>query len=406
MSAVPGNDSLAPMPLEGLTVLDLSRAYLGPYATFLMAKAGANVVKIESFDGDMLRARAGVSQGSTLPFAMLNTNKRSMTLNLRSPQGQALLVELSKQADVLVENFAPGVMDRLSVGWETLRAVNPRLIYASGSGYGLSGPDRDRQAMDICVQAVSGAMSITGFPDGPPVKCGPAIADFNAGIHLYAGVVTALLQRAQTGFGQLVEVSMQEALYPSLSSSLGLLYDTGESPQPTGNRHGGMALCPYSVFPARDGWVAIACVLDEHWARLAGVMGRPEWADDERYRRTAARCARMDEVEQLVADWTRQHPAREIVMRLTEARIVVAEVRGLKEVADDPHMHGRGALEKIDDPELGVIVVPNTPLRLHGTRLPETTRRPDLGEHTDVLLKELLDLPGEEIEALRRAGAI
>ncbi|MEP6870188.1 MAG: CoA transferase, partial [Novosphingobium sp.] len=218
------------MPLAGIRVIDLGQVYQGPYASFLMAKAGAEVIKVEPPGGEPGRLRAEVSGGAMLPFEMLNANKRSITINLKNARGRELLVELVRSADVLLENFSPGVMDRLGVGWETLHAVNPRLIYGSGTGFGLSGPDRGNLAMDITIQAASGVMSVTGMPDGPPVRAGPAIADFLGGIHLYAAVLTALVERGRTGIGRLVEVAMQEAVFPTLASSLGMAYETGEEP--------------------------------------------------------------------------------------------------------------------------------------------------------------------------------
>ena len=394
------------MPLAGMRVLDLTQAYLGPYATFLMAKAGAEVIKVEPPGGEITRLRSAVNPGATLPFALINTNKRSMTLNLKSEQGRALFLKLVREADVVIENFAPGVMDRLGVGWEVLRAINPRLVYASGTGFGLSGEGRDRQAMDVCIQAVSGVMSITGAPDGPPMKAGPALADFHSGIHLYAATVTALLRRARTGEGGLVEVAMQETMVPALASSLGVLHETGEPPPATGNRHGGLALCPYSVFPARDGWVAIAAVTDGHWQALARAMDRPELAQDERFRHTAERCKRMEEVDGLVGEWTSALGKYEIAERLALARVPVAPVRNLKEVMEDPQMLARGMLERLEDPLLGTITVPSTPLRLHGVPLPATVRRPDVGEHTEQVLREVLGLGAAAVTDLRTAGAL
>lgn len=399
-------NNVSDMPLGGIRVLDLSQAYLGPYATWLMAKAGADVIKIESRAGDLARLRSSVNIGAVLPFSMLNTNKRSMMLNLKIPSAKTVLLELAKHCDVLVENFAPGVLDRLGVGWNVLRELNPKLIYASGSGFGLSGPDRDRLAMDICVQAGSGAMSITGSPDGPPMKCGPAIADFLAGVHLYGGIVTALLQRASTGKGRLVEVAMQEAMYPALASSLAIMQETGEAPRGTGNRHGGLALCPYSVYPTADGWAAIACVLNDHWIRLTEAMGAASLAADERFKTVAQRCLRMQEVDDLVAAWTIHKTKLELVDLLSSFKVPVSAVRDLKEVMHDPHMHARGMLEWIDDPDLGRIVVPSTPLRIHETSLPETIRRPDLGEDTDQILIDILGMSPEEILNLRHADAI
>ena len=207
-------------PLAGVIVLDFGQVYQGPYATMLMAKAGADVIKIEPPQGEPLRRRAPPGKSTTFPIAMLNGNKRAITLNLKHERGRELLFRMVEKGDVLLENFAPGVMDRLGVGWSVLHEINPRLVYASGTGYGLTGPDRDNLAMDLTIQAVGGLISGTGFPDGPPVKAGPAVVDFLSGIHLYAATITALFERERTGRGRLVEVAMQEAAYATLTSQL------------------------------------------------------------------------------------------------------------------------------------------------------------------------------------------
>src|SRR5438270_11150559 len=195
-------------PLGGVVVSDLGQVSQGPYATRRMAKAGADVIKIEAPQGEPLRRRAPPGKSTTFPIAMLDSNKRAITLNLKHERGRALLFRMVERADVLVENFAPGVMDRLAVGWEVLHRINPRLVYASGSGYGLTGPDRDNLAMDLTIQAVSGLIAATGFPEGPPVNAGPGVLGFISGIHLYAATLTALFERERTGPGRLIEVAM------------------------------------------------------------------------------------------------------------------------------------------------------------------------------------------------------
>jgi formyl-CoA transferase len=235
-------------PLSGITVIDLSHVYNGPYATFLMAMAGANVIKVEPHGGEHLRSRGDMG-GAALPFAMLNSNKQAVTLNLKTQRGKELLKEMVVRADILVENFAPGVMDRLGIGSATLLQINPRLIYGSSSGYGKTGPYKDYPAMDLVMQAMSGIMSITGYPDQPPVKAGAAVCDFSAGIHLYAAIMTALYQRERTGKGRVVEVAMQDASYASMASNLGMLHARGaDAPSRTGNRHGGLGISPYNVW--------------------------------------------------------------------------------------------------------------------------------------------------------------
>jgi crotonobetainyl-CoA:carnitine CoA-transferase CaiB-like acyl-CoA transferase len=213
-----------------------------------------------------------------------------------------------QRADVVVENFAPGAMDRLGLGYEELSRVNPKLVYGAGSGYGRSGPNRNYPAMDLTVQAMAGIMSVTGFPDRPPVKAGPALADFFGGTHLYAGIMTALFERERTGLGRLVEVAMQEAVYASLASNLGLHYGSGgQAPERTGNRHGGLAESPYNVYPTQDGHIAIICVGETHWKSLLKAMVREDLLSDPRYADLKSRVDHMDDIDALVSEFTAQH---------------------------------------------------------------------------------------------------
>ena len=394
------------LPLAGIRVIDLGQVYQGPYATFLMAKAGADVIKVEPPGGEPGRLRAEVSGGAMLPFEMLNANKQSITLNLKHARGRELLLDLVRSADVLLENFAPGVMDRLGVGWEKLHSLNPQLIYGSGTGYGLSGPDRDNLAMDITIQAVSGVMSVTGMPDGPPVRAGPAIADFLGGIHLYAGVVTALVERARTGRGRLVEVAMQEAVFPTLASSLGMAYEDGREPTRTGNRHSGLAVAPYNVYPTRDGFVAMIALREIHWDAVLTLIGREDLRSDPRFQTNATRAANMEATDALISAWTRERDSAEVFELAKQARVPCAPVRQLTEVWHDRHMLERGMLEWVDHPRLGRVVLPNSPLRIHGADLVAQRPAPELGEHTSVILASKLGLSEEEIAELRRTQAI
>ncbi|HXO91485.1 MAG TPA: CoA transferase, partial [Stellaceae bacterium] len=294
------NQRRANTPLSDVTVLDFGQIFQGPYASFLMAKAGAFVIKIEPPRGEPGRRRAEPGKSATLPFAMLNQNKHAITLNLKHEHGRALLEAMVERADVLLENFSPGTMDNLGVGWRRLHELNPRLIYATGTGFGISGPDRDNLAMDMTIQAASGIMSVTGFPDGPPVKAGPTLVDFMGGIHLYAGIVTALYDRDRSGTGRLVEVAMQETVYPTLAASYDYYYRTGEIPPRTGNRQSGLNSAPYNVFPTADGHVAIHIVTEAHFQNLLKAMGREDLADDPRFATNAGRVAHMDETDALV----------------------------------------------------------------------------------------------------------
>lgn len=404
----PDTDASRPnTPLAGITVIDLGQIYQGPYATLLMAKAGARIIKVEPPKGEPARLRAAVGMSATFPFAMLNSNKSGVSLNLKHPEGAAILKAMVAKADVLLENFAPGVMDRLGLGWTVLREINPRLVYASGTGYGLDGPDRDNLAMDLTVQAAGGIMSITGFPGGPPVKTGPAIADFMGGIHLYGAVVTALYERHFTGKGRLVEVAMQEAVYPTLASSLSFLYNhKGEVPPRTGNRHGGLSIAPYNVYATADGFLAIITVTEDHWLGITDAIGRPEIRHESRFQSNSERVKVMPEVDALVEGWTRTLPRDEAIAILRRNRVPCAPVRNLREVINDPHMHERGMLEEIDHPEFGRITVPTSPLRFHGADKVVTTPSPKVGQHNTDIYGGWLGLSATEIEALREAGAI
>ena len=389
-------------PLDGIVVIDLSHIYNGPYATFLMAMAGAEVIKIEPRGGEHLRIRADLG-GAALPFAMLNSNKKMVTLNLKTARGRAIFMDMVKKADVVVENFAPGVTDRLGLGSTTLLEANPRLIYASSSGYGRSGPYRDFPAMDLTVQAVAGVMSITGYPDRPPVKAGPALCDFFAGVHLYGGIMTALYEREKTGKGRIVEVSMQESVYPSLSSNLGMYHGSGnKAPPRTGNRHGGLAEAPYNVYPAQDGFVAIICNNNRHFHGLLAAMGREDLKDDARFHDLKTRIANMDAVDDLVGQWTAGIRRDVLTELLRTHRVPHAPVRDLDEVVNDPNMHARGSLQWIDHPEYGRIVVPHSPIRFEGTPLVPLQPSARIGAQNAAVYHDWLGIAPADLEQMAK----
>jgi CoA:oxalate CoA-transferase len=396
----------SPYPLHGIKVIDLSQIYNGPYATFLMAQAGAEVIKIEPKGGEHLRRR-GVVGGAALPFAMLNANKQSVSLDLKNPEGRDLLIDMIKQADVLVENFAPGVTARLGIGADAMHKLNPRLVYAQSSGYGQEGLYRDYPAMDLTVQAMSGVMGITGFADREPVKAGPALCDFFAGVHLYGGIVTALLDRERTGRGRTVEVAMLDAVYASLSSQLGMCFGFGwEEAQRTGNRHGGLAESPYNVYPTSDGYIAIICVGEQHWKNLLDAMQRADLRDDPRFQSLKTRVAHMDVVDDLVGAFTRQYNKLDLFALLMKHRVPCAPVRTLMEVVNDPHLHQRGMLQWIDHPELGRIVVQSSPMRYDGAApLPHEPSQA-LGASNGAVLSGWLGLSKDKVDQLAKDGVI
>jgi CoA:oxalate CoA-transferase len=394
------------LPLAGIRVIDLTRIYSGPYCTFLMAMAGAEVIKIEPPEGETLRKRNGRS-GASLPFAMLNANKRLLTLNLKSKAGADILTQLLTTADVLVENFRPGVMDRLGFSKQRLKEINPRLIIAQTSGYGNHGPYRDYPAMDLTVQAVSGVMDSTGYPDGPPVKAGPALVDFAAGTHLYSSIVTALFARERTGTVLSTEVAMIEAIYPTMASNLALAVATkGNYTARTGNRHGGMSLTPYNVYKASDGFVAIICNNERHWIALGKALKREDWTTDPKYNPLAERVARMDQLDNEINTETSKYTRMQLFELLNKTGAACAPVRTLHEVLADPHLRERGMLHDIDHPEYGKLVVMNSPIHYGGVKQPDYRASGELGADIDAILGDELKMTTAEIETLRKQGDI
>jgi crotonobetainyl-CoA:carnitine CoA-transferase CaiB-like acyl-CoA transferase len=391
--------------LEGITVLDLGQAFMGPYCGLMLQRLGARVVKVEPLTGEIYRrptARKGVE---AVQFGMLNAGKQSLCIDLKNPEGRRVFIELAKHADVIIQNYAPRAFDRL-VGVKALLEANPRLIIASGSGYGSSGPYSELKAMDLTIQAISGVMATTGFPDGPPVRTGPAVVDFIGGAHLTAAILAALVQRSVTGLGQEVEVALYDAIFPSLASNIGGFFDSdGEIPERTGNRHGGLATAPYNAYPSSDGWVTILCTHDAHWKQLCDAMGRPELKDDPRFATNAARASIQDDLDAVVADWTTKHTTAEVAATLAEHDVPSAPVKSLKDVITDPHVVERGLLEHHENSERDWWTF-GSPLRLGDSPPPTDNIPARLGEHSDQVLTEFLDLSQDEIDSLVQAGVV
>ncbi len=393
-------------PLEGITVLDFGQVYNGPYCGFLLAQAGARVIKVESLIGETLRGR-GMAASSAYPFASLNANKESITLNIKSSEGQQLIKRLASEVDVVLENFAPGTMQKYGIGAADLRALNPRLIYASSTGYGNApGPYRDFLGMDITLQAMAGVMSITGEDGGPPLKTAAAFADFLAGTHLYAGIVSALYGRTQTGEGATVDISMQDCVVPTLSTALGSYYVAGEQQPRAGNRHPGKALAPYNVYPASDGFVAIICIREGHWRKLCEAMQDTAALENPQFATMADRAKNMDAVDALVGAWTAARTRTDILQIAQAHGVICAPVNDLADVLNDPHLAARGTLETRAHAGFGEIAQFRTPLRFSDIEPMALRDAPQLGESTDAVLAEFLGLSAHEISQLRENEAI
>ena len=395
---------LEQQPLTGITVLDLGQIYNGPYCGYLLAMAGARVIKVEPPGGERMRG-----SGDTLvsyPFMMLNGNKETVTLNLKSETGREVLRGLARRADVLLENFAPGTLDRHGVGAGALTAINPRLIFAAGTGFGRTGPHRDYRAMDITVQAMTGVMAITGHDGEPPLKAGPAMCDILGGVHLYAAITTALVRRERTGQGAVLDVAMQDSVFPSLTSALGAWYVANGQSKRTGNHHHALAVAPYNVYATSDGHVAIICVRERHWLALLDAMGKPELADDPRFADRATRARNMAATDAVVEAWTSTLPRAEVFQVCQRNEVPCAPVQSLADVLNDPHLLERGALAKVAHEHYGEVALPSTPLRFQDVDPPAVALPRRAGADNLSVYGELLGLSADEVGSLKDASAI
>jgi len=388
-------------PLSGVRVLDLTRYLAGPFCTMLLADYGADVVKIEDRKGREFRL-PGAKQ-DTYFFLSSNRGKRSMTLDLRRPEGRDLLLRLLPRFDVLVENYRPAVMDALGLGPGALTESFPRLVYCSISGFGADGPYRDRPGFDQIAQGMSGFMSLTGTAESGPTRAGIAVGDLLGGIFGAHGVQLALLERARSGRGQVVETSLLEAMVGVLSWGAGMYFESGSAPGPAGQHH--PLASPYGRFRARDGYMNIATSNDAMWEKLCRELGRPEWTRDERFADSISRIRYRDEltaeIEAALADGDAGH----WVERLNRAGVPAGPVLDLEQVFADPQVLARDMLVELPHPEVGSFKTTGLPVKL--SRSPGGIHRspPMHGEHTEEVLLEN-GLSREEIAELRRSEVI
>lgn len=394
------------MPLEDVRVLDMGQIYQGPYCGMILSNLGAEVVKVEPPYGENVRFRSDDSEGPEVQ--MLNPNKQGIELDLKHEEGKAILKDLVEISDVLIENFSQGTMESLGLGYDTLREINPELIYAHGSGYGDSGPRANHPAMDLTMQAVGGIIHTTGFPDGPPVKTGAGIADFLGGIHLATGITSALYRREQTGEGDYVEVGMYDCLYPTLTSPLASWVRDDGTPPRTGNRHSGLAVAPYNVYEASDGYVSLLCINDAQWSRLVEVMGAEEETEEYELATQFHRAKHIDMIDELVQDWMDGQTKDEAVDTLLDNEIPCAPVQTIDEIVNDEHLAHREMVnmrankgEGRDD-----VPVPGMPIKFKNSPDPEISESPRVGEHSEDVLRSDLEYDQDHIDSLREDGVI
>ncbi|MGP0089119.1 MAG: CaiB/BaiF CoA transferase family protein [Xanthobacteraceae bacterium] len=389
----------------GLRVLDLTRVMSGPFCTAMLADLGADVTKIEMPEfGEESRHFAPHVNGESTYFALLNRGKRSITVNLKSPKGVAIVRDLAVRADVLVENFRPGVMDRLGLGKDVLRELNPRLIYASISGFGQDGPYRDWPAFDLVIQAMSGLMSLTGEPDGRATAVGESVADVATGVFAAWGIAAALYDRERTGHGRYLEVAMLDSIFSMLLTSLARRLFTDRAPGRAGNRH--PETYPVDSFPTRDGDIVLVGFSDAVFRRLMQCVGRPELADDPRFRSNGDRNVHEKQLRELIATWTQNLTRNEALERLRAVDVPAAPVWTLDELLESGHLQARGMLQEGVNAALGALRLVPQPVQFSESSRVARMRTPMLGEDTDYVLSSQLGVDAAGIAALRRAKAI
>ena len=390
-------------PLDGLRVLDFTRVLAGPFATALLADLGAEVIKIEPPHGDDYRAIGPMRNGQSALFAVMNRNKKSVVLDLKNPTAVRLVLELAEKADVVIENFRPGVVDRLGIGPGVLRARSPRLVYVSLSGFGQNGPLANRPAYDIVVQAMSGLMEATGSPDGPPTLVGEAVSDVVSGLFASWATLAALHQVAQTGQGQHVDLAMFDSTLSLLATSTARYLFTGQAPRRVGNRHPLSA--PFGVYRARDGLFVLAVLNTKLFAALAGALQRHELANDPRYATDELRSSHEPELRAVIERWSAGQTVEETVQRLEAAGVPAAPIWNIAQALESPQAVARGLLPSIDDARLPGLRLPTQPAHFGGAAPNRSERAPALGEHTQAVLTELLDCGLARLAELQAAGA-
>lgn len=390
--------------LNGIRVLDLTQVQAGPYGSMLLADLGAEIIKIEPPGGDFTREFPFYSyKGESYYYLAFNRNKKGMVLNLKTEKGRRIFYELVKLCDVVFDNFNPGVTERLGVDYETLSKINPQIICCSITGFGSSGPYRDRRSYDLIAQAISGAISITGEPGRPPIRCGISIADMAAGIYAALGILTAYIARQQTGKGQEVEVSLLDGMLSLLSYFASYYFLSRKVPEPQGSGH--FSVIPYGAFQTKDGYIVIA----EGWPRICQVLGVEQYIDDPRFTNRADRLEHRDELNAILQQAFFREETETWVELLNAEGIAAAPVNTIDKALSDPQVHHQEMVISLEHTLGGEINLVGNPVKLSATP-PEMKQRfespPTLGQHTEQILTTLLKYSSEEIEELRRDKVI
>lgn len=394
-----------PGPLDGIRVLDFSRVLAGPTASLALADLGAEIIKVEApGTGDDTRTFPPLRDGESHYFLSINRGKKSIVIDLKTDAGIVLAKDLAAKCDILIENYRPGVMDRLGLGYDTLAAINPRLIYCAISGFGMTGPLRDNPSFDIVTQALSGALSVNGEPDSPPVKLGLPLGDLVGGINGPTSILAALYERTVTGRGRLIDVSLLDGLMGLLVYLPQLVFFTGEDPKPQGSQHAN--LVPYGIFPAKDGSIVIACLTNSFWERVCRALDMDDWIADPRFSTIEGRRDNRTLVNERVSDFTGQRTICALVELLTRHEVPHAPILGVRDALAQPQAIAREIVVETEHRTLGKIPILNRPVKFPGNPQPIPNAPPVLGEHTDEILGELLGLDSDKIAVLRAANVV
>jgi CoA:oxalate CoA-transferase len=393
------------LPLENIKVIDLSRVLAGPYGTMVLADLGADVLKIEMpKTGDDSRAFGPYVNNESAYFMSLNRNKKSLTLNLKKEEGKKILKDLLKDADVIVENYRPGTMEKLGLGYDVLKEINPKLIYAASSGFGHTGPYSKRPAYDGVIQAMGGIMSITGPKGGEPTRVGPSVADIFSGLFTAIGILAAVNERRETGKGTKVDVSMLDCQVGILENALARYFATGVAPKPAGNKH--TSIVPFEPFDTSDGQIVIAAGNDNLWAKFCKAMGTEELIDDERFKTNPLRNKNYDALKPLIDEKIKEKTTEEWKKILLDAGVPSGPINNMEMLVKDEQVLARNMIQEVEHPVAGKQHLPGIPIKMDGVSDKIRFPAPVLGQHNEEVLAERLGYSKEEIEKFKEEGVL
>ena len=388
--------------LEGIKVLDFTRVIAGTFCTMYLADLGAEVFKVElPKTGEVMRVQPPVKNGESGFFITLNRGKKSVSLDLKSEKAKEIIYKMVEKVDVVVENFKPGVMEKLGFGYEKFSKLNPSIIYGSISGYGQTGPLSDLPSYDLCIQAMCGLMSMNGYPDKPPLRIGNSITDYMSGVLMVIAILGALRYRDNhNNEGQYIDISMYDAGMTMLENSVSRYDLTGEIGGLIGSHHPSAA--PHNVYKTADGFVTIIVIEDNSWKKLAHIIGKPELGNDPEYSTIVQRLSRVEKVDEIVESWSKTKTSAEIMAIFKEERLACGTVHNVKEVSEAEHSNARGMLVQLNQPQMGTVKIPGCPINFSKTPIELSTPAPLVGEHTKEVLTKFLGFSDEEYLELKK----